>query len=191
MQCYRFYKIPKDDSHSKEYYEKYRLDQYPIYALTNDKKLAEKFIKQRNMDRFICCKSKMDKEEYSILANRYRSTVLKEEELFTVVDKYTKEAEKMDIKVVMTYDEYISVCDDPVIPCFMNDVAFWALPGTVAAHISIFKKKFQKALDYVFWRDNYKLMAQYGIINLDDDYSAPDYYVDELELFVDTYGELL
>ena len=198
MQCYRFYKIPdKKRKGELEQYNEYNLeDVYPLYAITNDKSLAEKFMSQRNMDRFLLFKTKMKRKDYAIYANRRRNTVLKEASLITAINKGTKKEKMINVKVVMTADEEIMITDDPFIPCIANDESFWSYIGSIICNTSIFKKKYKKALEYIFWKDHYKLYVQYFIQNLDiddeaDDYSVPNYYIDELGLFVDTFGKLL
>ena len=198
MQCYRFYKIPdKKRKGELEQYDEYNLeDVYPLYAITNDKSLAEKFMSQRNMDRFLLFKTKMKRKDYAIYANRRRNTVLKEASLITAINKGTKKEKMINVKVVMTADEEIMITDDPFIPCIANDESFWSYIGSIICNTSIFKKKYKKALEYIFWKDHYKLYVQYFIQNLDiddeaDDYSVPSYYIDELGLFVDTFGKLL
>ena len=198
MQCYRFYKIPdKKRKGELEQYDEYNLeDVYPLYAITNDKSLAEKFMSQRNMDRFLLFKTKMKRKDYAIYANRRRNTVLKEASLITAINKGTKKEKMINVKVVMTADEEIMITDDPFIPCIANDESFWSYIGSIICNTSIFKKKYKKALEYIFWKDHYKLYVQYFIQNLDiddeaDDYSVPNYYIDELGLFVDTFGKLL
>lgn len=196
MQCYRFYKIPdKKKKDVLEQYNEYNLeDVYPLYAITNDKTLVEKFMSQRNMDRFLLFKTKMKRKDYAIFANRRRNTVLKEASLMTSINKGTKKEEIINVKVVMTEDEDMMITDDPYIPCIQNDDEFWTHTGSIICNTSIFKKKYKKVLEYIFWKDFYKLYMQYGIQNLDiddDDYSVPCYYIDELGLFVDTFGKLL
>lgn len=198
MQCYRFYKIPdKKRKGELEQYNEYNLeDVYPLYAITNDKALAEKFMSQRNMDRFLLFKTKMKRKDYAIYANRRRNTVLKEASLITAINKGTKKEKMINVKVVMTEDENMMITDDPYIPCIQNDDGFWSCIGSIICNTSIFKKKYKKALEYIFWKDHYKLYVQYFIQNLDiddeaDDYSVPSYYIDELGLFVDTFGKLL
>lgn len=198
MQCYRFYKIPdKKRKGELEQYNEYNLeDVYPLYAITNDKTLAEKFMSQRNMDRFLLFKTKMKRKDYAIYANRRRNTVLKEASLITAINKGTKKEKTINVKVVMTEDEDMMITDDPYIPCIQNDDGFWSCIGSIICNTSIFKKKYKKALEYIFWKDHYKLYVQYFIQNLDiddeaDDYSVPSYYIDELGLFVDTFGKLL
>ena len=198
MQCYRFYKIPnKKRKGELVQYNEYNLeDVYPLYAITNDKTLAEKFMSQRNMDRFLLFKTKMKRKDYAIYANRRRNTVLKEASLITAINKGTKKEKMINVKVVMTEDEDMMITDDPYIPCIANDESFWSCIGSIICNTSIFKKKYKKALEYIFWKDHYKLYVQYFIQNLDiddeaDDYSVPNYYIDELGLFVDTFGKLL
>ena len=151
---------------------------------------------QRNMDRFLLFKSKMKRKDYAIYANRRRNTVLKEAPLITAINKGTKKEKMINVKVVMTDDEEMMITDDPYIPCISNDDNFWNYIGSIICNTSIFKKKYKKALEYIFWKDHYKFYVHYFIQNLDiddedDDYSAPNYYIDELGLFVDTFGKLL
>ena len=186
MRCYVFYSIPE-----KKYQKidrRYLKDQYPIYAITNKKKLAKMFKKQRKKKKYLCDIQNMDKEEYSVFANRHRSCVLEKQSLLTVIKKYTKEEKQFYVTIAMTADE-MNEMDDPVVSAFFNDDEYWLSLDTMITDQSYFKEKYRKVLKYLDYTDMYKLSTGYflGDLSDEDDYSAPDFSVDELQLFTDYF----
>jgi hypothetical protein len=91
MKLYKFFKIPEKNERDDTDIE----DKYVLYAITNNKKLAKRFKKERNMNKFIIkVHEDITKEEYSEICNssNNRSAVLELHDLLTVLDdNHTKE----------------------------------------------------------------------------------------------------
>src|SRR5699024_720098 len=117
-----------------------------------------------------------------------RSCVLEKQSLLTVIKKYTKEEKQFYVTIAMTADE-MNEMDDPVVPAFFNDDEYWLSLDTMITDQSYFKEKYRKVLKYLDYTDMYKLSTSYFLVDLsdEDDYSAPDFSVDELQLFTDYF----
>ena len=103
MKIWRFYKTPKD---AKVHIDENDMKQmYPLYAITQSKKLAKKFRDKRNMDKFIEKCSDVDDEisDQFIMANRQR--LILEDYFETVVEDSKGNSEPLFIKVVHTENE--------------------------------------------------------------------------------------
>lgn len=184
MQCYRFYKKP---TNLEEMPERISLsDKYPLYALTANKKLAKQFKKERNMDMFIVQKSDIDKETYSVFANQNRSTVLEPCKLITCIDKYKKTQRMEDVELVLTYAERQVVEEGQL---FIFEENWWRM--YYANSPFIFKEEYVRALAKIDFIDFYKLYNSDVYLDQYDDYSVPNYYIDELAYFLSIYGDLM
>lgn len=186
MRCYRFYKKPTLSK--EETPERVSLsDKYPLYGLTCKKKIAKRFMEERDMDKFIIRKSNVDRETYSELANRNRSAVLEEFDLLTCVNKYKQNQSMEKVNLILTYGE-IQTIDEPQL--YILDESWWNTYYMNSPFI--FKEEYVKALQKIDFIDFYKLFSTdpnlYGVY---DDYSVPNYYVDELSFFLAIYGELM
>lgn len=191
MKVWRFYKKPETDI-DKIPDSVSIIDKYPLYAITCEKKLAKRFMKERNMDKFILrTDNDAEKEEYSYFANSHRSTVLELHKLDTV-DVNDK---VISVEVLMTMNEYQYVEETMNVPLF--DESWW-YPMPMP---NIFNKDIRKALRKLGYTQAYKLYlgtAEYGkkplipeLINEeDDDYSAPPWMVDQLSYFISIFSDL-
>lgn len=183
MKIYKFFKIP--DENEKDDIDIER--KYILYAITNNKEIAKRFKKDRNMEKFIYkTHSGITKEEYADMCNENRSSVLEYHKLRTVFDDYHTKSNSKEVTVLMTNWEYQLVEDVDTI--MANDI--WRnLPYPL-----IFNKKYLNALNTLEYINMYK------IINIDilpfeiiekideyfnnDDYSAPNIIYDELSVFI-------
>lgn len=164
-------------------------DKYPLYALTNDKKLAKEFIRERDMDKFILRKSKMDNDEYVSFANQNSSSVLSSYD-YVSYDKDDSFKER-DIRIVSTWNEkeiVMGVIEESV--ASMESVKYISFPF-------MFSEKYYKALDdlcYVsFWKlngnvSNYMEYMTEEEIESTDDYSFPELRFDEVSVFIYIHG---
>jgi len=201
MHCYRFYRIPTEEE--TDYIEKHNKkvhveDKYVLYAVTNDKKMAKEFRNTRDMKRFYECSSKVSKEEYRIFANRNRSTVLEYYELLTVIHKYEKNQKTVKANVLMTMSEYQFVSDAIEDTGVLFGESDFCAPEMMVANPSFFNSKIRRMMDFLAYKQLYYLYRS-GIYNDEIDYENgddPDYdmplmTVDEMEVFVTRFSELL
>lgn len=176
MKVWRFY--------IKEQEETTHAEKYNLYALTNHKKYAEQFQRERNMKKFVIKTSKMSREEYSALGNQNNNCVLREEKLIT------KDIENglythREVKILLTYYEYqCSSGEDAYIS--INTPEWWYGIPTY----KIFNDSTIKRLRLLYYVGMYKIMSDNPQLNHDDDdYSVPDVYTDELAMFIRTFGK--
>lgn len=187
MKTWRFYKIPQDEILEECQMTKMSLhDTYRLYALTNKKDLAKKFMEQRDMSRFIVKSDHAfeELEDYSTYANRHRSTVLEEYTLKTKSDN----GKRKKIDLVVTYMERQEI-EEPNIFFFTEE--FW---NEIFVPTRIFKSGYQKALEfYTALAKMYApdLCIRYGIPDDLDDYAVPGYSYDEVNVFLRVFGDTL
>lgn len=176
MKIWRFYKKPdgKDDTDQ----------QYDLYALTNDPKIAKRFMSERDMNKFITKVTKEDNETYVKLANDNLSLVLSPYKFATKKlngsGLYTIER----IEILATDYEHES-CDSEYVSAsfdqFINECPDYR----------IFKRKIVDALRTLEYVSQYKIYNMHATIDcLDDDFSAPDLAIDEVGAFINIYGDL-
>jgi hypothetical protein len=186
MQLWRFFKKPSIDADDVPTVLTIT-DRYPLYAITCDKKLAKRFQRERNSDKFIIKKTKVDKAEYAEYAMRNRSCVLCIQKLTTVKNKNTKDQEILDVEVLLTTAEY-QICKEPMI--LIGDDSWWTNTAYEVPNPYIFNTEVTKALRYFDYIMLYKLFVESAeMMEQDDDYSVPQWYIDELAYFVDIYQD--
>lgn len=198
MYIHKFYKKPSDDYNLDDINIE---DRYPLYAFTDDKKMCNKFMKERNMDLFIYIKSEATKELYVNFANKYSGSKLDEYEYYYKDPRYISKKEKRSAdewlvaKIVSTWTERAMISD-------ITEIGLSEGEGGMdyRGNPFILKKKYFNALrklQYVdLWKvyTNMKEDAIYTVnrLGLDEetelDYSTPDISYDELELFLFQYG---
>lgn len=108
MKLYCFYKYDKSMT-KEQYMEKIennisQEDIYPLYAMTTNKSFKKRFMKERDMNKFILITKDDDKEQIVSFMNQKRSSVL---DLFSyayVIDN----KKEIKVKVLSTYEEYNS-----------------------------------------------------------------------------------
>lgn len=95
---YRFYRLSDIENENNKHWK-----DYPVYAFTNDKRLAKEFMKTRNMDVMRVVTSKMTNEQYVRYCNTFRSSELSENKYLTCTDFEKKKWR--NVKVVTTWYE--------------------------------------------------------------------------------------
>ena len=191
MKLYKFFKIPEENEKDDIDLER----KYVLYAITNDKKMAERFKKDRNMKKFILkVHEDITKEEYMDICNDHeaRSSVLEYHELMTVFDNKHTKANAVNAKVLMTNWEWQIVKDVDV----FNEEIWSVMPYPL-----IFKKKYVEALDILEYISFYKLFTiervPYEFIEKindainEDDYAAPNILNDEVAVFIQNIKDTL
>ena len=177
MKVWRFY-LRRENSESKNKYE--------LYAVTNNKKYAKKFMSERNMKLFQVKCSDIPKEEFLKFGNENRGCLLDYKEFITKKINSKNEYTHTTVKVLTTEYEWQS-CDSDIV---LNDILI-DTDWTAAVPYKIYKDKIIKSLRVLEYVSSYKLYSYDSslIDPEDDDYSAPDMWVDELGTFLRIYGE--
>jgi hypothetical protein len=174
MKLYRYYFLPsKDDSERK----------YSLYAITNKKKLAKEFENTRNMSRFMKKVSEVDNEEYVNFANEHREMVLQQESLTTRKTYDNGLIGHTDVNVTCTFGEYQIIKDCAEESATSSREEYWAM----ARPFSIYSKKIKaalKILEYPVCYKFYRVEYDPKFDSIEDDYSAPDFWIDELGAFI-------
>ena len=178
MKIWRFYLKPKKNDSN---------ERYNLYAITNNKKYANYFMNTRNMDRFFVKCTKEDKETYSNFANDNRSNVLDEFELVCRHIGNDKLLCHKRIKVVITFYEYQCVNGDEFQCEITSSPDWWIRAGDYKK----FNNKLKNALRILEYINSYKIYSMpFGSLDEeDDDYSAPDIWIDELGALISLFGD--
>lgn len=167
-------------------------DKYPLEAFTNDKTIKDEFVKNRNMDKYIMIKSKMDKKEYTIFTNSNRNKLLGFYPLDTYLSK--DHHDKKSVNVLATWFE-AELVDNYAEECFDNETSIQNIYTTCPL---VLNDKYLKALEKLEYINLWKL---YGEVerylylvsdsNFDEymDYSTPNVTYDYLNLFIDILGD--
>lgn len=176
MTIWKFYKIPEGEVPSNINL----VDKYPLYAITNDKKLFTRFKNDRNMKKFIIKKDWIDEDDYAMFANEHRSTVLREHKLNTEVKNKNKE-----VNMVLTMGEYTEVSESMLY--LLEDIDLW----NYLLDPFLLKKDFLNYLNKINYIDFYLLYK--NLYNFSDDcyYDVPNLLYDELNFFIAMYGDIL
>lgn len=120
----------------------------------------------------------VDYEEYKMFANKNRGEVLRWDELITRVDGEIKQ-----ISLPLTALEE-NCLDEPYIHSITDEYFWMRIPFPP----SLFKEKYYESLEFIDFNITYDLINQSGDR---DDYSAPDYWYDELEIYISQFQEIL
>lgn len=143
------------------------------------------------MNKFIIRKSKVTKEEYSEYAMRNRSQLLTLIKLQTFIDKYSENERQEMIEVLLTQSEYQFSVE------LFNSIADenWWINNRYCCPL-IFKRSIIDALKRIDFVLSYKIfstdndlaerVASYCDI---DDYSGPDWEIDQLAYFISLFGD--
>jgi hypothetical protein len=190
MKLFKFYKIPSEDVDTNGMHI---TDKYPLYAFTNDKNLAKKFEKERRKDLFIKIVDKgLSREEYAQFAINNRGSDLKIQKLVTSSNKNTNKQVIKKIPILLTQNEYVS-CNEPML--LIMDESWWIdVTECVLANPYVFNNEIREALRILQYNVSFKVNNQdirlMDIIDEeDDDYSAPEIEIDEVEIFIKLYGD--
>lgn len=190
MYIWRFFKKPQIDR--DELPERIAIDDlYPLYAFTVEKSLAKRFMKERDMNKFIVRKSKVTKEEYSEYGMRYRSQLLILMKLQTFMNKYTDEEREDNVEVLLTQSEYQFSVE------LFNSIADenWWINNQYCCPL-IFNQDIIDALKEIDFVLSYKIFSidsnsAERVANFCDidDYSGPDWEIDQLAYFISLFGD--
>lgn len=177
MKIWRFYKKPDDGDDVRK--------RYDLYAITNHPDYAAYFMNTRDMDKFYTRCTKEDKETYAKVANENRNCVLDEYELITRDTTPAGLVTHSKIPMIMTFFEYQCVNGDEF-QCDVMNEEWWV--ATVFPHYSYYRKKLKNALRVLEYISNYKIFnLSFDMDENDDDYSAPDLWVDEFGAFISIF----
>lgn len=178
MRVWKFFKLPSTPKEETPPSVKL-MDRYTLYAITNDKELAESFMDIHDMKKFIVKNMKdVDSEEYSMFANKNRGEVLSWRELMTHIDG---EVKRVSLPLTALEENCL---DEPFIPS-ITDEFFWI---NIPFSPSLFKEKYYDSLELIDFNITYDLINQTGDR---DDYSGPDYWYDQLEIYISQFQEIL
>lgn len=186
MRLYKFWKKPESELLDSKYSE--------LYAYTTNKKHAIKFRKERNMNLFYELSEEITKEDYTEITSVMAGKRLDEFSYLTY-DMINKKF--IHVYVLSTLNEHETVQDMVENGNIMNDIQY--------VNPFLFKKKYRKVLEKLHYIQGFKIknpnfcialrqMVEQSDINDDmselDDYSVPQFDVDELMLFCKVYGYL-
>ena len=182
MKVYLFYKDKSNDE--------------ILYAVTNNKKYAKKFMNERNMKNFRIEIEDMNKDEYASYcnSNEHRSAVLSTYKLATVKDGEHTSSNFYFKKVIMSYWEH-QIIDDFSTSSFNETYEFIGMPIPI-----IFKDKYIRCLKFLEYNAHFILYALPYLPNdvehwvaeklhVEEDYSTVDIENDELAIFINTCRE--
>ena len=187
MKVYLFYKKMKDDKNGEI-----------LYGVTNNKKYAKKFMKERNMKNFRIEIEEMEKDEYANYCNDndHRASVLQKFQLATVKDGKHTFHDFYNKTIIMSYWER-QIIDD-FIPEFGETYEWYDMRLPIP---SIFKDKYfisLKSIGYLWLFNLYIIpiidenLAAFISDKLDLDelaYDVPNTEIDELASFILTCQE--
>lgn len=161
-------------------------DLYPLYAITDKKEYAKRFMEERDMDKFIMRKSKMEKEEYVTYANMNNGCILNIYNYMHFPNKYVDGPE--DVPILSTWFEKDIVQShlDDQLSEINEDMDYDFFPF-------ILSKKYIKALEKLefisFWKIYGNKSKWDGLYTEEEenellDYSYPSVTYDELAMFI-------
>lgn len=178
MKIWRFYEIPKDDGRLRTK-DEYRHD-YPLYAVTQTKKLAKKFKEQRNMDLYIEKCSNVDDEAGDQFMIAHRAKLLLEDYFETVVEDKKGNREPVFVKVVHTENEaeYLQELTDS------NQILY--MIGKFIP-MDVFDEDFQEALSLIKYHSFVNFMVE-GYGNSPDGFYMMDFQYDMFRTYMMIYG---
>lgn len=175
-------------------------DIYPIYALTNKKKYKKRFMKERDMKKFLLIVKDDDEEVIKQFMNSRRSAVLDEYEYRYIPDNNKEEK----IKILSTFEENnmtLSLAEDGTMildelfkfefsnPYVLQDKYLDALKRL--DYDAVFKFQFVKDMN----NDHVNLYGRNVIYNdvvpEDEGFpETPNMILDEFSIFIHSYGDL-
>lgn len=217
MHVWRFYLDRSKVKESRNYAFEKLSEKYPLYAVTNDRKKAKEFMKDRNMKLFLIKDSDVEKEEWMEYCGRHRGCVLQYSTFTTKNPNPGKgavdlEAFCKEVTILVTFNEkndtedYINGEFGGILspPSFTTyPISSWLPP---AAYTSVFR--------FVLTILQYNISFKFGIVGdggydvgdvnrrpllfEEDDYSAfsgkycgtREFVFDELTVFIWYFGYL-
>ena len=151
----------------------YLTKDHSIYAYTDNKKIAKQFKKERNMEKFICEKKELEKEEVHYLAEDENGGLLIERMMRTKA----KDGNLIEVPIVITKNEDYTIMN--VGGGLVGNKIFitaWTNP-------SVFQKEIRKALKIIKYTECY-LMVSHG-------YDLNTLDTDDLGLFLRYYSDTM
>ena len=155
---------------------------YPLYAITNDKKLAEQFESERNMKLFTKKVSEgVDLEDYQKYTRIHRGCVLCK--MTFTMKAYTEKGYEESKPVAVTEIEKTTITDELEVTLRNFNLNFFSQDITS----KMFKGKLKKYLE----KSYYDTASYFFTTDLPfvDDY--PEWMIDELRLFIYLFGDTL
>ena len=178
MKIWRFYKLPEDKNAKQS---------YDLYAITNRKEFAKAFMETRDMNKFYLRCTKEDRETYTEYANKNLDHILDYRALVTKDKLKNGFYGKKSITVLCTNFEYqIATNEDSVPGCFLDEM-YWTYE---APKPTIFNEKIIEALNTLEYNRTFKIYNSVKLSPEEDDYSAPDYWIDEFMVFITTFKDI-
>lgn len=165
---------------------------YPVYALTNNKKYAKRFKKERNMNAFIVTTSDdVEPEEYAEYANNNRDAVLEISTIITreILNGIESHTEFKEVDVLITSWEKSFIVEQQVY--LLDDDGYWY--DTPSPYL--FKSKYKCALkdfEYHTFHNLYNsdmIISKWAEEEGDDDFASPALILDELSYLIFNFGE--
>ena len=200
MKVWKFYKINSEELPTRHNFSEEEIVEYkyPLYAITNSKKLAKEFIKDRDMKKFIkIVSTDVDKEEYSEFANKNLNSVLIEYKIITKAHLNGKEShcQHVSTTIVITTWERLFI-EDQNVPEFDDD-SWWTF---IAPSPYIFHSQYLNSLrnlQYLKMHNLYNILdtstkniyAKWADEECDDYYNGPSFTMDELAFFVHNFSD--
>lgn len=183
MKVYKFYKKPTEELKNIPVSEYSLKQKYPLYAITPEKKMAKRFRKSRDMNKFIEKVDDIDDDivDSYILSKRERLLDLLTLETF-VLDK-TK-SDPRYVNVVMTDSEFNLVSEYGDTGQILNYI-----PDESWLPTNIFSEKTKRILNGIYYEKS-MCFAQVRGIN-EDGYLALPLKFDLFGIFLLTYGHIL
>lgn len=189
MKVWRFY--VKCDSIHKEILPEEAQGEYALYAVTNHKKRAERFMTDRNMNVFKVVSSDMEKEDYIAYINddNNRNYVLEYQSFETRSLSKNGYYDTKSVELLVTMFEYMN-CSEDEFATFWIDVMreeWWiAMPP-----VECFSDEIRSSLKSLRYMAMYNLMGSSSTINVIDELVSPDVYIDEVSVFIQVYRDVL
>jgi hypothetical protein len=134
---------------------------YTLYAFTNNKKIYEKFRKERNMDKFIIHKKKIDKDELYKFRKMYDRFELHQSQFHT----RTEFGKFRTVKIICTFIEEETV--------ILHADKIWNEYKNILFDAKVFNSDYIKALEKICFITFY--IYQNGLDDLNDYFYTPYY----------------
>lgn len=177
MKLWKYYLIPEKDVEKRT---------YRLYAFTNKKEFAERFEEERSEKHFIYAKPvEIEKDEWVKFAKENRDKLL-DYHGFETKGEIDGRYVISTVKILCTDSEFSQSNSESVEEEICDVVTITNMPS-----YKIFNKKIIKALRLIQFTKYYKLMsANAYLMENDDDYSAPEFSVDELACYIKLFHYL-
>lgn len=180
----------KDGESASSIYIGDRLEsKYPLYAFTPDKKIAARFMAERDMSKFLYIQVKKDRDEAHTWMHQHRINWLDIRQMETYTNKNTEKQLVKWANILVTENE-VSYVEETIESSPVNIVAEYC--GLVSDEV--FTDEIRDALATLGYRDMYALYED-SMLYVDTDMHWSDITtgvtLDPLGVFVMLYGDLL